>query len=92
MQNNLGELLALLSFLMPNIFKHDVIETLLEFLADGDSHSPPASAAADASSSSGSSAFQVRSVAPLQGTGPLRGAPIFPCDTNEITLFRHAVF
>lgn len=54
MQNNLGELLALLSFLMPNIFRHDVIETLLEFLAKGDS----------SSKSSASSAFQVRSVNP----------------------------
>ncbi|CAM9795532.1 unnamed protein product, partial [Ascophyllum nodosum] len=33
-QNNLGELLALLSFLMPEIFRSDVIETLLEFLGE----------------------------------------------------------
>ena len=33
-QNNLGELLALLSFLMPAIFRSDVIETLLEFLGE----------------------------------------------------------
>lgn len=62
MQNNLGELLALLSFLMPNIFRSDVIETLLEFLGDGDSL-PPARLAA--SSSSNSSPFQVTT-----GPGP----------------------
>ena len=33
-QNNHGELLALLSFLMPAIFRSDVIETLLEFLGE----------------------------------------------------------
>ena len=33
-QNNLGELLALLSFLMPEVFRSDVIETLLEFLGE----------------------------------------------------------
>ena len=33
-QNNLGELLALLSFLMPTIFRSDVIEMLLEFLGE----------------------------------------------------------
>ncbi|CAN0047681.1 unnamed protein product [Pylaiella littoralis] len=48
-QNNLGELLALLSFLMPDIFRSDVIETLLEFLGDNDD-------------SSSSSSFQVREV------------------------------
>ncbi|CAM9599083.1 unnamed protein product, partial [Laminaria digitata] len=46
-QNNLGELLALLSFLMPEVFRSDVIETLLEFLGD---------------SGSSSSSFQVREV------------------------------
>lgn len=51
MQNNLGELLALLSFLMPDIFRSDVIETLLEFLGDNNNN------AADSSSSSTS--FQV---------------------------------
>lgn len=44
-QNNLGELLALLSFLMPEIFRSDVIETLLEFLGEGDSSSPPTASA-----------------------------------------------
>lgn len=38
-QNNLGELLALLAFLMPEIFRSDVIETLLEFLEDAESSS-----------------------------------------------------
>ena len=33
-QNNIGELLALLSFLMPEISRSDVIETLLEFLGE----------------------------------------------------------
>ncbi|CAM9285611.1 unnamed protein product, partial [Hapterophycus canaliculatus] len=51
-QNNLGELLALLSFLMPDIFRSDVIETLLEFLGEN----------ADSSGSSSSSSFQVREV------------------------------
>ncbi|CAN0113697.1 unnamed protein product, partial [Ectocarpus sp. 13 AM-2016] len=50
-QNNLGELLALLSFLMPEIFRSDVIETLLEFLGNN----------ADEQASS-SSSFQVREV------------------------------
>lgn len=49
-QNNLGELLALLSFLMPEIFRSDVIEILLEFLGDN---------AEPSSSSSSSSSFQV---------------------------------
>lgn len=44
-QNNLGELLALLSFLMPEIFRSDVIETLLEFLGEGDSSSLPTASA-----------------------------------------------
>ncbi|CBN75290.1 similar to helicase, lymphoid-specific isoform 9 [Ectocarpus siliculosus] len=51
-QNNLGELLALLSFLMPEIFRSDVIETLLEFLGNN----------ADEQASSSSSSFQVREV------------------------------
>jgi len=51
-QNNLGELLALLSFLMPHIFRSDVIETLLEFLGEN--------AGPSSSSSSSSSSFQVR--------------------------------
>lgn len=45
-QNNLGELLALLSFLMPAIFRTDVMETLAEFLADGESASSSSSASA----------------------------------------------
>lgn len=51
-QNNLGELLALLSFLMPQIFRSDVIETLLEFLGDSADSS-------SSSPSSSSSSFQV---------------------------------
>lgn len=57
-QNNLGELVALLSFLMPAIFRSDVIETLLEFLGDAESLSTTG-----ASSSSSSAAFQVGLVA-----------------------------
>ncbi|CAN0490815.1 unnamed protein product, partial [Ectocarpus sp. 12 AP-2014] len=49
-QNNLGELLALLSFLMPEIFRSDVIETLLEFLGN------------NADEQASSSSFQVREV------------------------------
>ncbi|CAM9553860.1 unnamed protein product, partial [Discosporangium mesarthrocarpum] len=53
-QNNLGELLALLSFLMPTIFRYDVIETLQEFLAEGVEGIP------SSSSSSSSAAGAVR--------------------------------
>lgn len=53
-QNNLGELLALLSFLMPDIFRSDVIETLLEFLGDN----------ADSSSSSSFQVCVYRGVVP----------------------------
>lgn len=58
MQNNLGELLALLSFLMPDIFRSDVIETLLEFLGDN--------ADSSSSSSSSSSSFQVFTGVPVR--------------------------
>lgn len=51
MQNNLGELLALLSFLMPEIFRSDVIETLLEFLGEGERKSDSSSPSVQVQSS-----------------------------------------